>query len=286
MASMNGLSVNMGVADQSPDETDDLAVGISPTASPEDKLAFIQGSLKRAYDYREKADRATEALRTQRAPNQTANTLLAIGSSLLSPTRTGSFGETLGNVGQTVGAINAQHEKDDYDRRQSETEALVKRYDKQADNQEAVSAKWYQQMLNMDKETRAQKEAASAHAGAWAFGLRQRIPYEQRKTMIAQNAPALKAAGLTDNEIAEFDPTDTNLDGLLARMQTIDQAFKYADQEKDNARAQAEADERARHDKEMEAIGRGNMGANITRANKPAASAASGLPSGYRVVTP
>lgn len=131
-------------------------------------------------------------------------------------------------------------------------------------------------VMKLDKGVREQKKEATDALGGFAFGLRTKVPYDQRKALIQQNIAGLQAAGFTPEQIASFDPTDANLDGVVSQMQTLDQAFKFADQQADNERAKAEADERARHNLEMEGVAGRNAassaaraGAAVTNANRP-----------------
>lgn len=102
----------------------------------------------------------------------------------------------------------------------------------------------------------------------------------------------------TPEQIAN--PTDQILSGLAQEALTTEQMIqekarqaealsRQDDRTTDNDRAAAEAEERRRHNEEMENIARGNMGANVTRAIRaPAgrAPAASGVPSGYKIIQP
>lgn len=130
-----------------------------------------------------------------------------------------------------------------------------------------------QAVTGMDKETREQHKVATDAVGGFAFGLRGKVQdIAQRKAMILQNKDGLVAAGMKPEEVDNFEPTDANLDGLVARMQTLDQAFKYADQKTDNDRQAATAAETARHNLAMEGVAGQNANSNTIRANKPPAA--------------
>lgn len=52
-----------------------------------------------------------------------------------------------------------------------------------------------------------------------------KLPYEQRKQYIASVTPELKAAGWTDDLLANFDPTDEALTGVVHSAMSLDQAM-------------------------------------------------------------
>lgn len=54
----------------------------------------------------------------------------------------------------------------------------------------------------------------------------QDLPYEQRKAAIASALPALAAHGVTADDIAQFDPTDANIQGAIGTFRSIDDAVK------------------------------------------------------------
>lgn len=124
-------------------------------------------------------------------------------------------------------------------------------------------------VMKMDGAAREEKREATDAVGGFAFGLRAKVPYEQRRALIQQNAAGLTAAGFTPEQIASFDPTDANLDGLVAQMQTLDQAFKFADQEADNARADVEQQDRSDYRGIMASVAQQNAGTRATVANRP-----------------
>lgn len=121
---------------------DDFTMGDMPlgTATPEAKLQYVKAAVQRASVLRDKADRAAASMRDYRSPNQTANTLMTIGGALLSPTRTGTLGETFGNVGRAVGALGATREAENRALRQAEADALAKRYERAASTEEDLAA--------------------------------------------------------------------------------------------------------------------------------------------------
>jgi hypothetical protein len=132
--------------------------------------------------------------------------------------------------------------------------------------------------MSLDADQRAQKKEVTNAVGGFVFGLLKGVPYEQRKAAILQNAQGLQEAGFTPEQLQAYDPTDANLHATLAQVQTLDQALSAADKEADNVRADSQAAETARHNKELEDIARQNAGskgitaqAAMVRANKPAA---------------
>jgi hypothetical protein len=53
-------------------------------------------------------------------------------------------------------------------------------------------------------------------------------PYAARKAFIAQSAPTLKALGYTDEQLAQFDPTDDAIDAVAAEASDVDKAIDAA----------------------------------------------------------
>lgn len=66
--------------------------------------------------------------------------------------------------------------------------------------------------------TKEEREAVAARYAAAVPLLTEaaRMPYEQRRAFIMQQAPALIAQGWTQEQLAGFDPTDTNIRGQIA----------------------------------------------------------------------
>jgi hypothetical protein len=76
--------------------------------------------------------------------------------------------------------------------------------------------------------------------GGFAATIKQ-VPYEQRKSIIAQARPTLESYGLKPEQIDGFDPTDEALQGLMAQSMSLTQALAQANQERDDKRAEAKA---------------------------------------------
>jgi len=77
----------------------------------------------------------------------------------------------------------------------------------------------------MALEQRQQRRQAERVARTAPLAYRaSRLPMEQRGSFIASIAPTLRQIGWTDEELAAFQPTDENLQGLIAAGQTLEQA--------------------------------------------------------------
>lgn len=77
----------------------------------------------------------------------------------------------------------------------------------------------------MALEQRQQRRQAERVARTAPLAYRaSRLPLEQRGAFIASVAPTLRGFGWTDEELAAFQPTDENLQGLIAAGQTLEQA--------------------------------------------------------------
>ena len=80
-----------------------------------------------------------------------------------------------------------------------------------------------------------------------------KMPYEQRRTEIQQLKPGLIQQGFTAEQIDAFDPTDQNVGALLNQSLGVKELLVAADRETDNARADRQAGETARHNRASEA---------------------------------
>lgn len=69
-----------------------------------------------------------------------------------------------------------------------------------------------------------------------------KLPYEQRRAFIAQQAPLLTANGWSTEELAGLDPTDQNLGSFVAGAQTLAQKLEAVEKEKDRQLRANEAD--------------------------------------------
>jgi len=156
--------------------------------------------------------------------------------------------------------------------------------------QKAALATGDTDLINTVSQMSAQQKAAAAKAteevSTVAYALRN-SPYEERKKALPQLAPYLKERGYTDEMLAGFDPTDANLDTVIAQGATLLDLMKQRDQQADNARADEKAKEDARHNREMERIGGTKASASMISANRPRAgggAASTTLPPGYAPV--
>lgn len=145
-----------------------------------------------------------------------------------------------------------------------------------------------EQFGKLDNQARDLAAKNAADIAGVGFSLKQK-PYEERRALL--NNPGtvsyLTQRGFTEEQIAGFDPTDANLDGVISQGQTLAQQIeqfnktrefgqKGEDIAADNARAELQLEEARRHNQEMERIGGVNAGANVTRANKVGAGKSGG----------
>ncbi|HJR83451.1 MAG TPA: hypothetical protein VJ775_05945 [Sphingomicrobium sp.] len=95
-----------------------------------------------------------------------------------------------------------------------------------------------------------------------------KMPYEQRRTEIQQLKPGLIQQGFTAEQIDAFDPTDQNVGALLNQSLGVKELLVAADRETDNARADRQAGETARHNRASEATSRGQLGVAQSNASR------------------
>lgn len=119
----------------------------------------------------------------------------------------------------------------------------------------------------LSAQDRALKAQQTDEVSAVAYALRN-SPYEARKPALEQLGPYLSQRGFTPEQIANFDPTDANLDTVIAQGATLKELLANAREDRTAQSEQRRLDEQARHNREMERIGMTNAGANVTRANK------------------
>lgn len=118
----------------------------------------------------------------------------------------------------------------------------------------------------MDAEQRKVARENAADLGGFAAGIA-KVPYEQRKGIIAQAKPILSQRGFTPEQIDAFDPTDANLQALTASAMDLKTALEQSDREADNKRADAQLSETQRHNRSAE----GTAAANARTAASNAA---------------
>lgn len=78
------------------------------------------------------------------------------------------------------------------------------------------------QIAEMDAESQKRLSAMYKAMGQIAMGAKG-LPYEQRRAYIMENAGLLLANGVTDELIANFDPSDARLDGVIRDGLTVEQ---------------------------------------------------------------
>lgn len=82
-----------------------------------------------------------------------------------------------------------------------------------------------QQLAQMDEQQKAQARERNNTFGRAAISVRQ-VPYEQRKQVLMQQAPVLSQMGIDTEMLAQFDPTDEAIDGIMFQIMEIDQLLK------------------------------------------------------------
>lgn len=95
---------------------------------------------------------------------------------------------------------------------------------------EAATAGDFDLFDSLGKMDESQRKTAKERAGTLAsvaLAAKSR-PYEARKAFIAQSAPTLKALGYTDEQLAQFDPTDDAIDAVAAEASDVDKAIDAA----------------------------------------------------------
>ena len=105
------------------------------------------------------------------------------------------------------------------------------------------------------------RKVAAEHAeklGSIMFSLKQR-PYEERRLLIPHIAQALAQEGFQPDRIANFDPTDQNLDVGISQAMSLKDQIEWIDKQADNRRADAQLNETQRHNKATEGISAGQL---------------------------
>lgn len=127
----------------------------------------------------------------------------------------------------------------------------------------------------LSSEQKAAKAQQTEEVSSVAFALRQ-APYEERKAAMQQLAPYLMERGFSQEALASFDPTDANLDAVVAQGATLKEMLANAREDRIAADNSRRLDETERYNRERSDIGRMNAGANVTRANKKPAARGGG----------
>ena len=82
-----------------------------------------------------------------------------------------------------------------------------------------------QQLAQMDEQQKAQALERNNTLARAAMSVRQ-VPYEQRKQVLMQQAPVLSQMGIDTEMLAQFDPTDEAIDGIMFQIMELDQLLK------------------------------------------------------------
>ena len=82
-----------------------------------------------------------------------------------------------------------------------------------------------QQLAQMDEQQKAQALERNNTLARAAMSVRQ-VPYEQRKQVLMQQAPVLAQMGIDTDMLAQFDPTDDAINGVMSQVMELDQLLK------------------------------------------------------------
>lgn len=135
-----------------------------------------------------------------------------------------------------------------------------------------------------EQQRKAARETAE-DLGGFAATIKQ-VPYEQRKSIIAQARPTLESYGLKPQDIDGFDPTDEALQGLVAQSMTLSQALAEENRQRDDKRAAERDAEMAEYREAMKAFAGQRVGIARDREKRVASGGgkkpAAGKPAGPR----
>lgn len=126
--------------------------------------------------------------------------------------------------------------------------------DPRAASQKALEVGQYElgdQFAKMDANQRKIARDNAEDLGGFAATLLAQVPYEQRKSVIAQARQTLESYGLKPEKIDGFDPTDEALQGLVASSMTLTQALAEQRAKRDDDRQAARDEEMADYRKAM-----------------------------------
>lgn len=110
----------------------------------------------------------------------------------------------------------------------------------------------------MDDRQRAQAKARADTLAAAAQTLRG-LPYEQRRAALMQMAPTLEPLGLTAEQLQAFDPTDTNIGGVVAQALGVKGLLETEHQDRTYNLDVQRFDETKRHNQRTEGIQQGQL---------------------------
>lgn len=94
-----------------------------------------------------------------------------------------------------------------------------------AENAEAMHAQYEEQLKGMKAEEVAQAAQRAETLARVAYTL-QRLPYENRRQALQEQAPALQQMRIDPEMLAQFDPTDQAIDGVLAQVMPLQEMLK------------------------------------------------------------
>ena len=98
------------------------------------------------------------------------------------------------------------------------------------------------------------------------------LPYEQRRAAIMQQAPMLMQLGMTQEQIAAFDPTDANIDAIVSTSMGAKEWLALQDRQRREASAEQW---RERNYDQRERQGGARIAISQQNANRPRAGEAS-----------
>lgn len=129
------------------------------------------------------------------------------------------------------------------------------------------------QISTMDANQRAVAAKNADDLASVGFALKN-LPIDQRKATLQspQMTEFLASKGFKPEMIAAFDPTDANLDGIIAQGTSLKDMLAQAREDRTVKFQDRQQTETERANRERENIGRTNAGANAARANKPSAT--------------
>jgi hypothetical protein len=90
---------------------------------------------------------------------------------------------------------------------------------------EYFKAQYGEQLKGMKTEELAAAKERAENLARTAAGLRA-VPYEQRRATLQQQMPILQSMGLDPHQLAQFDPTDQAIDGVLAQVTPLADLLK------------------------------------------------------------
>lgn len=138
------------------------------------------------------------------------------------------------------------------------------------------------QIQQMDAQQRQVAAQNADELGAVALALKQQPP-EARKAALQnpQLSQWLTSKGFKPEQIAGFDPSDANLDALIAQGSTLKDLLAQYKDERATAFEGKKFDETVRHNKATEGVAVTNAESKRITANKPRAAGKTAKPGSY-----